>query len=463
MCEVPLHESRPCPLHCEEDDLRRVPRVYCSSGRKMTILPKEILMLPKYLLLIFSVTLVSNLAAASDWTEFRGPTGQGHSDAVNLPTTWSEDENIAWKVELPGNGWSSPVVAGGRIYVTAAVPVADDTPLQHSLRVLCLSASDGKTVWDIEAFQHAADDTIEVHGKNSHASPTPILEGDRLYVHFGPHGTACLKTDGTIVWQNTELHYAPQHGNGGSPAIDGDVLVICCDGKDYRYVTGLHKKSGEQVWKTERPLEPSRGFSFCTPTIISVDGQRQAICPGSGGVWSYEPQTGKQLWQVAYGEGYSVVPRPVAGHGLVFVCSGFGDQQLFAIDPAGSGDVTDSHVRWKIRKGVPKSPSVLLVGEELYMVDDAGIASCLDAVSGDVHWQERLNGKFSASPSLADGRIYFQSETGTTTVVTPGREYLEVAKNQVGDGEIRTFASFAFLDNAILLRSETSLYRIENQ
>jgi outer membrane protein assembly factor BamB len=178
-------------------------------------------------------------------------------------------------------------------------------------------------------------------------------------------------------------------------------------------------------------------------------------------VWSYDPKTGKQLWRVAYGEGYSVVPRPVFGHGIVYVCSGFGDQQLFAIDPTGSGDVTESHVNWKTKKGVPKSPSVLLVGDELYMVDDKGVASCLNAVSGDIHWQERLTGAFSASPVLANGLIYFQNETGVTTVVKPGIEYQEVAKNTLGDGKVRTFASFAFVENAILLRSETHLYRLQ--
>ena len=415
------------------------------------------------LFLLACAAPVPELANAADWTEFRGPTGQGLSDAVDLPKTWSEDQNIAWKVDLPGNGWSSPVVADGRIYLTTAIPIGDASAPRHSLRVLCLAAADGKTIWNAEVFQHSADEQVEVHKKNSHASPTPILQGDRLYVHFGPHGTACLKTDGTVIWKNSELVYAPQHGNGGSPAIAGDVLIICCDGKDYRFVAGLDKNSGNQIWKTERPLNPSRGFSFCTPTIVSEGGRMQAICPGSGGVWSYDTQTGQQLWQVAYGEGYSVVPRPVVGHGLVYVCSGFGDQQLFAIDPTGSGDVTDSHVRWKIKKGVPKSPSVLLVGDELYMVDDGGIASCLDAVSGELHWQERLGGKFSASPSLADGVIYFQDETGTTTVVQPGTEYQEIAKNKLGNGETRTFASFAFVDNAILLRSETSLYRIEKR
>ncbi|HIF01384.1 MAG TPA: serine/threonine protein kinase [Planctomycetes bacterium] len=417
----------------------------------------------KLLFLMLSVAFAPQITTAADWTEFRGPTGQGHSDAVDLPTTWSEDQNIAWKVDVPGNGWSSPVVSGGRIYVTTAIPVGDASPPLHSLRVLCLSATNGETIWNAEVFRHSADEQVESHNKNSHASPTPILQDDRLYVHFGPHGTACLKTDGSVIWKNSELVYAPQHGNGGSPAIAGDVLIICCDGKDYRFVVGLDKNSGDQVWKTDRPLNPSRGFSFSTPTVLSAGGQTQAICPGSGGVWSYDTKTGQQLWQVEYGEGYSVVPRPVVGHGLVYVSSGFGDQQLFAIDPTGRGDITDSHVRWKIKKAVPKSPSVLLVGDELYMVDDGGIASCRDAVSGDLHWQERLGGKFSASPSLADGVIYFQDETGTTTVVQPGTEYLEIAKNQLGDGETRTFASFAFVDNAILLRSETSLYRIEKR
>lgn len=398
---------------------------------------------------------------AADWTEFRGPGGQGHAQVSNLPTTWSETENVSWKVEIAGNGWSSPVVGGQRIYLTAAVP-SEDGGKAHSLRVLCLDAKSGSEVWNVEAFDQDGKGKVEVHRKNSHASPTPILEGDRLYVHFGPHGTACLDLTGKTLWTNHDLNYLPQHGNGGSPALAGDMLIICCDGKDARFVVGLNKTNGKVVWRTERELDPSRGFSFCTPTILEADGQVQAICPGSGGVWSYDPNTGKQLWMVNYGEGYSVVPRPVLGHGLVYVCSGFGDGQLFAIDPTGRGDITETHVKWKIKKGVPKSPSVLLVGNEIYMVDDGGIASCVDALSGELHWQERLGGGFSASPTLADGKIYFQSEKGQTTVVSPGTEFNKLATNQLGEGE-RTFALYAFIDEAILLRSETHLYRIEKQ
>lgn len=412
--------------------------------------------------ILVSLTYTALTATAADWTEFRGPTGQGHFEGTNLPTTWSETENVTWKAAIAGQGWSSPVVGSGRIYLTTAVP-DDEEGTAQSLRVICLMADTGAEAWNVAAFHQDGGPNAKVHKKNSHASPTAILEGDRLYVHFGPHGTACLSTDGEVLWKNNGLTYSPVHGNGGSPAIAGEILVICCDGGDKRFVAGLDKQTGLEVWRRERELEPSRGFSFCTPTIIEAAGRLQAICPGSGGVWAYDPQTGEQLWRVAYGEGYSVVPRPVTGHGLVYVCSGFGDGRLFAIDPTGSGDVTESHVKWEVKKGVPKSPSVLLVGNEIYMVDDGGVATCLDALTGETHWQARLTGGFSASPTLAGGRIYFQNETGQTTVIEPGTEYREVAKNQIGDGTLRTFASYAFVDNAILLRSESHLYRIENQ
>ncbi len=414
-------------------------------------------MVQSALVAIFSCV---NFCSAGDWTEFRGPQGQGHSDSVNLPRSWSETENIAWKVPTEGIGWSSPVVANGRIYLTTYVPLKDGDAAPQSLRVVCLLAIDGATVWDIETFQHNGEG-VEIHSKNSHASPTPIIDENKIYVHFGPHGTACLTLDGDIVWKNDELKYEPQHGNGGCPAVAGNLLIICCDGKDQRYVVGLDKQTGKQVWRTERELEPSRGFSFCTPTLLTVEGRIQAICPGSGGVWAYAADTGEQLWRVTYGEGYSVVPRPVIAHGMVYVCSGFGDSQLFAIDPGGSGDVSETHVKWKTKKGVPKSPSILCVGDELYMVDDRGVASCLNAFTGDLHWQQRLSGGFSASPVYADGVIYFQNETGETTVVEPGTTYSEAALSKLGDGKSRTFASFAFVDNAILLRSETHLYRIQ--
>jgi outer membrane protein assembly factor BamB len=412
-------------------------------------------------LFVAAVLSAAGSSESADWTQFRGPTGQGHADVTHLPLTWSENENIDWKVAMPGFGWSSPVVADGRLYLTTAVAEDDSGKVGRSLRVLCLNAENGEILWNEEVFGQGTGN-VAIHGKNSHASPTPVLEGDRIYVHFGPHGTACLKIDGSIEWKTQDLVFATPHGGGGSPAIADDRLIVCCDGSDERFVVGLDKRTGQQIWRTERQFEPSSGFSFSTPTILNAGGRSQAVCPGSGGVWSYDPKTGKQLWRVAYGEGFSVIPRPVVAHGLVYVCSGFGDGQLLAIDPTGSGDVTDSHIKWKRKKGVPNSPSLLVVGDAIYMVNDRGIASCVDAISGQLHWQHRLQGAFSASPSFADGMIYFQNETGVTTVVRPDREYQEVARNKLGDGKSRTFASFAFVNSAILLRSETHLYRIQN-
>jgi outer membrane protein assembly factor BamB len=401
---------------------------------------------------------------AEDWTEFRGPGGQGRSAATDLPLQWSETENITWKVAVDGDGWSSPVAADGRIYLTTAVAIDAEGESEEadsrSLRVLCLDAADGRTLWDQEVFRQDGTD-VEVHKKNSHASPTPLVDGDRLFVHFGPSGTACLTTGGEIRWKMNELVFSPTHGNGGSPALEGETLVITCDGADQQFVAGISASTGQVKWKTDRRATVQKGFSFCTPTLLEVDGHIQAICPGSGAVVAYDPGTGKELWSAEYGEGYSVVPRPVHSNGLVFVCSGFNTASLLAIDPTGRGDVTDSHVRWTIDRGIPKTPSILALGNELYLVDDGGVASCVDAITGQEHWKKRLGGKYSASLFSGADRIYFLSETGETTVIKPGKTYTELARNQIGNGD-RTFASFAVVDDAILLRSETHLYRIED-
>ena len=410
---------------------------------------------------------VVSAAEAGDWTEFRGPTGQGLSDASGVPITWSETENIAWKCTVPGSGWSSPVVAGDRVFLTTAVPYAGegkddgDGKAGHSLRVMCLDARTGSTVWDVEAFDQPDGDLVEKHPKNGHASPTPLIEEGRIYVHFGPHGTACLRIgDGEFVWKNREIEYAPNHGSGGSPAIAGDKLVICCDGRDVQFVVGLDKQDGRIAWRTDRDVDVVKGFSFCTPLIIDVQGRRQAVCPGSGAVFAYDPRTGDEIWRVRYGEGFSVVPRPVAGGGLVFVCTGFGDGRLLAIDPSGTGDVTDSHVKWTLSRGAPKSPSLLFSGEELYFVDDGGIARCVDGQTGEVYWQQRIGGKYSASPLLAAGNVYFQDENGAATIIRASTEYEELSRNRLSADE-RTFASYAIHERALLVRSEGHLYRIE--
>lgn len=385
---------------------------------------------------------------AENWTEFRGPTGQGHSREHGLPLTWSETENVAWKAPIPGRGWSSPVLADDQIWLTTAVEDG------RSLRALCLDRDTGRIVRNVEVFQLT--DPGPVHQKNSHASPTPILEGDRVYLHFGSHGTACITRSGEIVWKTQELKYYHRHGPGGSPVVYGDLLIVSCDGYDIQFVVALDKRTGKIRWKS-----PRKGYqAYTTPLTIQVQGKDQLISPGAHRAVAYEPLTGKEIWSVRYGEGYSNVPRPVFGHGLVFICSGFEQAILLAVRPDGRGDVTDSHVAWSLKRAVPLTPSPLLVGEELYLVSDNGIASCLDAKTGKAHWQQRLGGNHSASPIFADGRIYFLNEEGESVVLAPGKEFKKLSTNQL-DGQ--TLASMAVSGNAIFIRSASHLYRLQQQ
>ncbi len=410
-------------------------------------------------LLCLAATLVSTRSAfAEDWLEFRGPGGLGHSLASGLPTKWSEGENVVWKEPIPGKGWSSPVIVGGKVFLTTAVPTGEDELPAQSLRALSLDAKTGKIDWDIELFQMAAG--RRVHGKNSHASSSPICDGKRIYVHFGTDGTACLERDGTVVWKTNELKYAPVHGNGGSPVLFEDLLILNCDGADTQFAVALECPTGKIRWKRDRGLEPDRGFSFCTPLLVKVDGETQLISSGSDAVFGLSPTTGEEIWRVRYKGGYSVVPRPVFGHDMVYVCTGFNTPVLLAIRvPGAKGDVTETHVAWKLTKKVPLDPSPLVVGDDLYLVSDDGILTCCDAKSGDVRWTQRLGGAYWASPTFADGRIYIQSEQGETIVIEPGAEYREIARSNVGE---QTFASYAIADKAIFLRSEKLLWRLQS-
>lgn len=392
------------------------------------------------------------------WPEFRGPTGQGHSTASQIPLHWSDTTNVAWKVELPGSGWSSPVTDGGRLYLTTAVRDSDAS--SPSLHVLCLDTQSGKTLWDRDVFPAAPGASTRIHQKNSDASPTPILNKGRLYVHFGHLGTACLDVEGRVIWKNQSLKYPPVHGNGGSPVLVDDLLVFSCDGGSDPFVVALDIGTGDVRWKTPRTGKPQKTFSFSTPLVITVDGQRQIISPGSGAVFAYAPKDGRELWKARYGEGYSVVPRPVLGHGMVYLSSGFDRPSVLAVKVNGTGDVTDSHIAWTLTRGAPNTPSLLLDGKEVYFVSDSGIATCADALTGTVHWSERLGGNFSASPLLASGRVYFQNEEGVGFVVRAGTQYELLARNDVKE---RTLASPAVDDNALILRGDKHLFRIESK
>ncbi len=395
------------------------------------------------------VTLTGLAVHAQDWPAFRGPTGQGHSSERGLPLEWSESTNVVWKTQVPGRGWSSPVVADGRIWLTTAT---DDGA--GSLRLLAYDVETGRELLDTEVIR--IDQTASPNPKNSLASPTPVIdvESDRVYVHFGADGTAALTTAGEVVWI-TRFPYVTQHGNGGSPVLYRDRLILSVDGYDTAFVVALDAATGEERWRTPRRQPISQAYS--TPLVIRVGDRDQLFSIGAFRATAYDPESGEEIWEVSYGDGFSNVPAPVFGHGMVYVATGFQVPSLLAVLADGHGDVTATHTAWTLRRGVPLTSSPLLVGDELYIVSDLGVATCLDARTGETHWRERLGGNFSASPVFADGRIYFQSEEGVTTVVAPGTEYRELAINRL-DGII--LASMAVANGSLFIRTHDHLYRI---
>jgi outer membrane protein assembly factor BamB len=362
---------------------------------------------------------------------------------------------VTWKTPIPGKGWSSPVTLGDRIFLTTAI----DTGQTHELHVLGLDGRSGDIEWDATVFDHLDRALSGLHEKNSYATPTPVIDGDRVFVHFGPHGTACLTLDGDTVWKTRELKYEPAAGGAGSPVLVDGLLVISYDGTDKQFVAGLDAATGVIRWKTNR--EPSREGqrqSFSTPLVIDVGGKKQVVSTGASDANAYDPKTGANLWSVYYG-GFSCVSRPVFGNGIVYLAAGF--PLLMAVRPDGHDDVTKSHVVWTRNRAIPKCPSPLLVYDSLYLVDDNGIATCLDARSGKPRWTHRIGGSFAASPLFASGKIYILSEEGDTVIFDADpQQYKEIARNKLGE---QCLATPAVLDHALLIRTRTSLYRIENQ
>ena len=424
--------------------------------------------------------LPTSLALAADhWPQFRGPGGQGHAARdAHVPLHWSESDHVTWKTRIPGRGWSSPVVYDDQIWMTTAIEhAASDQDRERrlagnsmahalevaariTLRAVSVYRETGKILHDVELG------TVEypepINTLNSYASPTPVVEADRVYCHFGAYGTWCVNTNsGTIVWHR-ELAIKHLVGPGSSPVLVEDRLVLVCDGADQQYIAALDKRSGKTVWKTPRPpIRAEDGHmrkAYCTPLLVYAAGRTQMIIPGAQWVIAYGPLTGEEIWRVDHGSGFSNVPCPVFDEGLVFICTGFIRPQLWAIRVDGQGDVTETHVTWREAKQIPTKPSPVLVDGLLYVMHDRGVATCFDAQSGETVWRERISGNYSASPLFAAGRIYVFSHEGKTTVFQPGHEYHALAENQI-DGRI--MATPAVADAALFLRSDTHLYRLE--
>lgn len=398
---------------------------------------------------------VSRDVVAVNWPQFRGPTGDGHSTARRLPLTWSETQNVVWKTPIHDLGWSSPVIWANQIWVTTA------TEDGRELFAVCSDRDSGKVSHDVKVFE--TEQPEHVASVNSYASPTPVVEPDRLYVHYGTYGTACLDTaTGAVLWKRRDLKCDHHEGPGSSPILDGRLLIFNVDGRDVQYVVALDKATGKTVWKTNRSVDFSRvpfncRKAFCTPILFDVGGRRQLFSPGAKAMIAYDPGTGEELWKIRY-NGWSVTPRPVFGHGLVFTITDYEKPELWAVRPDGQGDVTDTQVAWKITKDMPATASLLLVGELLYMVNDRGLGLCVEARTGKIVWTQRLKGKHSASPIYGAGRIYLFSEKGLATVLEPGREYKILAENQLPE---RLMATPAVTGEALIVRTQSSLYRLE--
>jgi outer membrane protein assembly factor BamB len=416
----------------------------------------------------------SAMANDTNWPEFRGPHGDGTSTTIGLPLTWSETDHVAWKTPIHGKAWSSPVVWGSQAWFTTA---NEDG---RELFAVCVDRDTGKVIRDEKLFD--VEKPQFVHKFNSAASPTPAIEAGRVYVTFGSPGTACLDTaTGKVLWERRDFVCNHYRGAGSSPILHGDLLIMNFDGSDHQFIVALDKHTGKTVWRKERSLDykdlaadgkpESEGDwrkAFATCQVTTIDGQPTLLSQGAKAFYGYVPTTGEELWRIEERTSHSAGTRPVVGHGLVFFPTGWSQGQTLAIKPGKKGEVLDVNaaapadtqlqVAWKSKRSTPKKPALTLVGDLLFGVEDGGVATCWEAKTGNVVWNERLGGNYSASPLAAEGRLYCFSEEGKTVVIAAAREFKKLAENTLADGFM---ASPAVSGKSLILRTRTSLYRVE--
>lgn len=421
----------------------------------------------RWSLALLMLTAVS-LSAAENWPEFRGPHGDGHADAKGLPTTWSEKENVKWKVAIHDKGWSSPVVWGKQIWLTTA------TTKGEKLFAVAVDLETGKTLHDILVFEISRPEKTDPYhvwaGFNSYSSPTPVIEEGRVYVHYGVAGTACIDTtNGKIVWsiKDKELDCNHHRGPASSPILVGDLLILTFDGFDVQYLVAVNKTTGKVAWKKDRQFHaPTMNGdlkkAYSTPLLIKVNGQEQLVSPSADATAAYDPKTGSEIWRVVHG-GMNASLRPVFGAGKVYTASSDGGKQLVAIRPEGKGDITKSNIEWTFNKGAPNRSSFLIYEDKLYMVNSGGIVSCVDAKDGKELNKVRLEAraaKFTASPILSEGNIYIFDEEGGGYIVTATPELKVSPTNKLDSG---CKGSPAAVGKNLIVRTSGHLYCLEKK
>jgi len=410
--------------------------------------------------------------ARDDWPDFRGPwrdgraTAPGQTNLLGLPLHWSETDNVKWKTPIPYQGWSTPVILNGQIWLTTA------TIDGHDFFAICVDQETGKILFNEKIFHCDKPESLGAAVNfNCYASPSAVLEPGRVYVNFGSYGTACLDTGSfKVLWQRDDLPCRHFRGPGSSPILWDNLLILTLDGIDLQYMAALDKNTGKTLWKTDRTThwtdldangQPMGGGdyrkAFSTPIIIDVAGAPQMLSAGSFATYGYDPGTGRELWKFS-NTAYSPASRPLFDQGLAIFATANGKAELVALRPDGHGEVPASAVVWQSTRAVPSQTSGTLDNGLLFMVNEGGIASCYQTADGAEVWRERIGGDYSASVLYGDGRIYCFSREGKITVLKAAREFGVLATNQLTSGFM---ASPAVAGHALYLRTKTDLYRIE--
>jgi outer membrane protein assembly factor BamB len=410
--------------------------------------------------LLVCACLAAGAVAGENWPQFRGPNGTGRSDSTGLPVTWSETENVVWKTPIHDKGWASPVVWGDQVWVTTAKKEGT------AMYAVCVDRNKGTILHDLKVFDvEKPEFCIDF---NSYASPTPVIEEGRVYVHFGTYGTACIDTtSGKKLWENRELHCDHFRGPGSSPILYGDLLILTFDGFDAQFVAALNKKTGETVWKKERAIEYNvksgdNKKAYSTPSIVMVKDRPQLISPAAVATIAYDPKTGEELWKVYHG-GMNVAQPPQVFGDKVILCTGDGGLRLLAVRPDGKGDVTKTNLDWSNEKGGSSRTAPLVIGDKVYVVNEKGNLLCVNAKDGKPAWNEpeRLKGAYSASPLYADGKLYAFNQDGESVVgEVAGAKWKELAVNKLDEG---CMATPAIAGKSLFIRTRTHLYRIEKK
>lgn len=385
--------------------------------------------------------------AAEDWPCWRGPRGDGTSLDTSLPTEWSDTENVAWKVAVPGTGHSSPIVLGDKVFLTSAL----EGPGARVL--LCFDRRDGKKLWEKAVLSAPPEGKHEL---NSYASSTPATDGKHLFVSFLEQPNIqliCYDLDGKEIWRKSPGTFNSVHGFCSSPLLYKGLVILNCDQDADAWIVAYDKATGDERWRIDRP---NKTRSYCTPLIIQAAGKTQMVLSGSKSVASYDPDTGRQHW-VIDGPTEQFVAGLAYAQGVLIASGGYPELHVLGIDPSGSGNVTDSHVKWRDHRGVAYVPSPVAHDRWFFIVADNGIATCFEAETGKVKWKERLGRRHSASAVYANGNVYFLDDDGETHVVKAGPEFELVSNNPLGEP---AFASPAVSRGQIFIRTANHLWCI---